>query len=94
MQEVRDPCENHRAKETFQPTSNSIRFPYGTFSYPSRKTQSHSNLGLNKELMQDSHPLDRSKAFTIGDRQIVFDKAQRKPTKGDPNGYDGHVKVG
>ena len=38
----------------------------------------------------DSYPVpDRFKAFTIGDRHLVFDKAQRKPSEGSNTGYDG-----
>ena len=35
---------------------------------------------------------NRFKAFTIGDRHLVFDKAQRKPSEGSNTGYDGPRK--
>ena len=47
-----------------------------------------------KDLKTDSYPVpDRFKAFTIGDRHLVFDKAQRKPSKGSNTGYDGPAEV-
>ena len=43
-----------------------------------------------KDLKTNSYPVpDRFKAFTIGDRHLVFDKAQRKPSEGSNAGYDG-----
>ena len=46
-----------------------------------------------KDLKTDSYPVpDRFKAFTIGDRHLVFDKAQRKPSEGSNTGYDGPAK--
>ena len=47
-----------------------------------------------KDLKTDSYPVpDRFKVFTIGDRHLVFDKAQRKPSKGSNTGFDGPVEV-
>ena len=45
-------------------------------------------------LKTDSYPVpDRFKAFAIGDRHLVFDKAQRKPSEGSNTGYDGPAEV-
>ena len=45
-----------------------------------------------KYLKTDSYPVpDRFKAFTIGDRHLVFDKAQRKPFEGSNPHYDGSL---
>ena len=36
---------------------------------------------------------ERFKAFTIGDRHLVFDKAKQKPSEGSTSGYDGPAEV-
>ena len=48
----------------------------------------------NQEKIKDLHPTpDRFKAFTIGNRQLLCEKAKRSPSEYNISGYEGPAEV-